>query len=258
MAAVVGASALGALLIMGLIYWGDSPSGTESLPLTTLPGAAIASSIAADVSAVKSIDQPPSAAPSVSTDIVSEVVASSTAAVDVATTNAPVQESQVVTQSVVPLVQTNSLPRSAAAQSVGSRDTDFAETKKAEVEPKSTTIKNPEVVATEKVSSVPVATSNTDQEKILLSWGESEFTLQLMGLSSEAAMTKFVAQQPNRKDLLVFKSLRKGKDWFVAVTGRYPSAAKAQQAIKLLPDEQKKAQPWSRDLKTIQREIKSK
>jgi DamX protein len=53
----------------------------------------------------------------------------------------------------------------------------------------------------------------------------------------------------------VFKSLRQGKDWFVVVIGHYPSSARARQAIDSLPELQKKASPWPRDLKTIKKEI---
>ena len=102
-----------------------------------------------------------------------------------------------------------------------------------------------------------ISNSNyTEQEKSILSWRESDFTLQVVGLSSEKATREYVATQPNKKDLLVFKSTRQGKDWFVVITGRYPSSSSAREASKLLPESQRKAAPWPRDLKTIQAEIK--
>jgi DamX protein len=78
-----------------------------------------------------------------------------------------------------------------------------------------------------------------------------------LGVSSEKAARDFVAAQANKKDLLVFKSKRQGKDWFVVITGRYISSAQARQAIARLPDVQRDAGPWPRDVKTIQNEIKS-
>ena len=59
-----------------------------------------------------------------------------------------------------------------------------------------------------------------------------------------------------KKDLLLFKSLRQGKDWFVVVTGRFPTSAKARQAVQNLPAAQSKASPWPREIKVIQQEIK--
>lgn len=95
------------------------------------------------------------------------------------------------------------------------------------------------------------------QERNILSWKPSEYTIQLLGVSSEKAARDFVAAQANKKDLLVFKSKRQGKDWFVVITGRYASSAQARQAIARLPDVQRDAGPWPRDIKTIQNEIKS-
>jgi len=95
------------------------------------------------------------------------------------------------------------------------------------------------------------------QERTILTWKPSEFTIQLLGVSSEKAARDFVAEQPNEKDLLVFRSKRQGRDWFVVITGRYASSAQARQAIARLPDVQRDAGPWPRDIKTIHNEIKS-
>jgi len=97
--------------------------------------------------------------------------------------------------------------------------------------------------------------SLTEDEEILLSWRADEYTLQLLGVSSEEAARKYIASQPNSADLLLFRSLRQGKDWFVVVSGRFPSSAQARQALKTLPVAQQKAGPWPRDMKSIQAEI---
>jgi DamX protein len=95
------------------------------------------------------------------------------------------------------------------------------------------------------------------QEHNILTWKPSEYTIQLLGVSTEKAARDFVAAQTNKKELLVFKSKRQGKDWFVVVTGRFASSAQARQAIAKLPPIQRDAGPWPRDVKTIQSEIKS-
>lgn len=95
----------------------------------------------------------------------------------------------------------------------------------------------------------------TRDEEALLSWATSDFTLQLLGVSTEKAARDFIAQQSNRDDLLTFKTLRQGKNWFVVVAGRYTSATAAKTAIQALPSEQAKAGPWPRELKVIQKEI---
>lgn len=96
-----------------------------------------------------------------------------------------------------------------------------------------------------------------EQERTILAWKPSEYTIQLLGVSSEKAAREFVVAQTNKKDLLIFKSKRQGRDWFVVITGRYASSAQARQAITLLPNVQRDAGPWPRDIKTIQSEIKS-
>jgi DamX protein len=95
------------------------------------------------------------------------------------------------------------------------------------------------------------------QERKILSWSPSEYTIQLLGVSSEKAARDFVAAQANKTELLVFKSKRQGKDWFVVITGRFPSSGQARQGISALPASQREAGPWPRDLKTIQNEIKA-
>lgn len=122
----------------------------------------------------------------------------------------------------------------------------------------------PEVKAVPKSEAVkpavkPQATaaSGSAQERNILTWKPNEFTIQLLGVSNEKAARDFVAAQTNKKDLLVFKSKRQGKDWFVVITGRYASSAQARQAIANLPAVQRDAGPWPRDIKTIQSEIRS-
>ena len=101
----------------------------------------------------------------------------------------------------------------------------------------------------------PKTVNFSEDEQILLSWRASEFTLQLLGVSTEKAARDYIAAQPNRADLLMFKTLRQNKDWFVVVAGRYPTAAAARQAVADLPATQRKARPWPRELRVIQQEI---
>lgn len=104
---------------------------------------------------------------------------------------------------------------------------------------------------------VATTASGSAQERNILTWKPNEFTIQLLGVSNEKAARDFVAAQANKTDLLVFKSKRQGKDWFVVITGRYASSAQARQAIAKLPTVQRDAGPWPRDIKTIQNEIRS-
>src|SRR5690606_5215047 len=92
-------------------------------------------------------------------------------------------------------------------------------------------------------------------EEALMSWNEKDYTLHLLGVSTEKAAWDFIANQLNQEDLLMFKSTRQGEDWFVVVAGRYPSAAAAKAAVSNLPQEQARGGPWARELRAIQKEI---
>ncbi len=92
-------------------------------------------------------------------------------------------------------------------------------------------------------------------EQTLLSWRETDYTLQLLGVSTEKAARDYLAAQPNRADLLLFRTKRQGKDWFVVVAGRYADAASARAAINHLPSHQTKEGPWARDLRGIHQDI---
>lgn len=96
----------------------------------------------------------------------------------------------------------------------------------------------------------------TADEKTILAWSSNQFTIQLIGVSSLKAAKEFVSEQTNASDLLIFKTRRAGKDWFVVVTGHYASNAKARAAILQLPAAQREAGPWPRHIKIIQDEIR--
>lgn len=103
----------------------------------------------------------------------------------------------------------------------------------------------------------PLATTASQQERNILAWGASEYTVQLLGVSNRKAALDYMAAQPNKTELLMFKSKRQGNDWFVVITGRFATSAEARQAIGRLPAAQRDAGPWPRDVKTIQAEIKA-
>lgn len=103
----------------------------------------------------------------------------------------------------------------------------------------------------------PVDTLSAD-EQTLMSWNSGDYTLQLLGVSNHKAAVDFIAAQPNRDDLLLFRSSRQGKDWFVVVVGRYQNSAEARAAISGLPEVQSKAGPWPRTLRDVQQELQQR
>ncbi len=263
---IVGASVLGAALFMGYMYWGALPVVTQ-LPRVTEPTPITKATESSHPLMVSSVQEPvmlhegvnsvqalASGAPEKFVD--SELVSAS-----VESTQIPVQEKALgvptVKQNVVPLVQAKAVQQELSTMPTKSNNIASAkEIKKLDTpQPTINVVNKVAGSRADKIKNTPGGTGYSEQEKNILSWSESEFTLQVVGLSSEKAVHDYMAEQPNKKDLLVFKSSRQGKAWFVVVTGRYSSSANARQAAQLLPESQRKAAPWPRDLKTIQKEI---
>ncbi len=107
------------------------------------------------------------------------------------------------------------------------------------------------------VETKPAASSKSAQEQKILSWSASSYTIQLLGVSNQKAAQDYIAQQSNKAQLLLFKSKRLGKDWYVVIVGNYASIAQARSAIEGLPGVQRKAGPWPRQLGAIQQEIRA-
>ncbi len=297
---IIGVSVLISGLAVGYLYFGgpskkDNQQITQPIPISKLPSAAAAPLASSSVASLgeAAVAQVGGATPG---------IIENTSAIAVETTAKQQQKEQVddqqkalsaetkkveakpsvtleptpavVKQSVVPLVQTNTvqantgranlsrLPASsvdAEKKSVKSDlDSVAKETKKSEL---SSVANKPslKVKGEDTVTEKPKLLGGfSEQEKTILGWDSSEFTLQIVGLSSEKSAHEFVAAQANKKDLLLFRSTRQGKDWFVVVFGHFASAAKARQAAQLLPDAQKKATPWPREIRVIQGEIKQR
>jgi DamX protein len=267
---IVATSVLVGGLFVGYLYFGGSSEKktgpqsklTESIPVAVQSNSeSSTSSITAD----HPVQVGAAPLPVVVDDKNAESNHSSiTAASSISAPNANVsgivtEKAQVIKQSVVPLVQTNEFhsqpeqKQSKAISSDPSKEIKSAKTFSSEVVVKvATKIKNEGNSST--VSKSPNAFSANEQT--ILAWDASEFTLQIVGLSSEKAALEFIANQSNKKDLLLFRSLRKRKDWFVVVSGHYPNSLKARQAAQLLPESQLKAAPWPRDLRSVHEEIK--
>lgn len=260
---IAGVAALVAVLMMTGIYWGagskESKQAVIAVELpkpTALPANASSQTIAGHNESTVSIAQIEVAAPvssfssAISVEKKSEVALSTPKQSDtfssVATSKS--QEAPVAKQNVVPLVEINNVHSDTPSKLTKSSVSSVKEIKKSQSSPDAS-----KVVA--KKESADKA-SYSDQEKMILSWPETSFTLQLVGVSSEKAVREYLAVQPNKADLLVFKSLRNGKDWYVVVSGKYPSSAGARQAIQQLPESQKKASPWPREISAIHKDIK--
>lgn len=254
---IVAASALVGGLFFWFLYQGRDGEKAEeskvSLAVPVHPQSNDTLSSFAAKSQVSSVSEVGAAMPA-NKEAVSSISSSSVSALAEAERVQPT-----VKQSVVPLVQTSELQNESARLSVKSS---ASSNLKAEIKTSiaSAVVKSSikSAVDASVSASVKQSANYSDQEKTILGWSGSEYTLQLMGLSNEKAAVDFIAAQPNRRDLLLFKTKRAGKDWFVVVTGHYASSVQARQAAKGLGEAQTKAAPWPREIKIIQDEIRQR
>lgn len=288
---IVAISVLIAVVGVAFLYMGDDePNSSANVAVSAAPvpssvAPAPASSSAVELTSTQTPVQPlmqslpqsqqanqsaPATVPSQNVPVPETTAAVSVPVTQPATVNAAPAElaaSEITREEVVPLAQLPTAPPKPVAQTnPASAPTKVpaataAETSApvANAQVQKTAAAKPEPVAVPKPATKVVAQAGAGsaQEKNILSWKPAEYTIQLVGVSNQKAALDFIASQPNKSELLLFKSKRAGKDWFVVITGRFASSAQARQAIKALPAAQRDAGPWPRDVKTIQAEIRN-
>lgn len=97
----------------------------------------------------------------------------------------------------------------------------------------------------------------TDDEKWLLSLGDSEFVLQVLAAGQKSSVQAFIRAQPNATDLRLIEVRRAAKPWYLVVVGNYRDNASARNAIQSLPQEQVNSGPWPRLALDLKREIRA-
>jgi DamX protein len=83
------------------------------------------------------------------------------------------------------------------------------------------------------VGGVPVPHALEFRGDVWLSAQNSDnYTLQVMAARDEEVVKRFLAQQANRAAFAYFKQVRDGADWYVVITGSYPSIEQARAAAQ--------------------------
>ena len=90
----------------------------------------------------------------------------------------------------------------------------------------------------------------------LLSYPPNAYVLQLMAASAEDKLAAFIASQPNKHNLLMYKTERDGKLLFILVEGFYADKASAEAAIANLPAQQRSGGPWPKKIEQIHQEVR--
>lgn len=82
------------------------------------------------------------------------------------------------------------------------------------------------------------------------------YTLQLIGGSNRSSAENFIKKHKVIGDAAIFKTKRKGKDWYSVIYKSYGSYKLATSASKSLPKSLKRIKPWVRSFEKIQNDIK--
>ncbi len=131
-----------------------------------------------------------------------------------------------------------------------------AEKKAQQIMSKAAEYSKPRIAAKVKVSKNTVAKNR--HEKYILSLPSKNYTLQLLGSSSENKVKQFILEHKINADAYYFKCKREGQPWFVVIFGNFPNRTTASNAVNSLPPSLKKLQPWAREFSSIQSSINSK
>ncbi len=105
------------------------------------------------------------------------------------------------------------------------------------------------------VPKVPVPEGLSADERFLMARPKQGYVLQVLGAGSRQSLEDFVAQQSNHKNIRIYRALRSGKSWYVAVEGFYADKDSALAAISNLPKGQLKAGPWAKPMAAVRLEI---
>ena len=93
------------------------------------------------------------------------------------------------------------------------------------------------------------------RESWILAQNPEHFTLQIMSFTQELGVAKSLAKIEEKGQFFYFKYIKDGKTWYRLGHGVYPDRAAATEAVKSLPDELGKVEPWIRRMGDLQKEV---
>jgi DamX protein len=104
----------------------------------------------------------------------------------------------------------------------------------------------------------PTAASGSPRERRVMDLPVSSYMLQLLGSVEEKRSREFVKRYVGRLSITYVEVRRKGKPWFIVLSGPFDDRAAALKAIGNLPDTLQRQKPWARSVAGIQKDIQSK
>ncbi len=93
-------------------------------------------------------------------------------------------------------------------------------------------------------------------ERVVLAWSDTAFTLQIIGAEQKESLERYIAAQPNASKLVLVSLVRNGKPWHVIVTGVYETSQLARRAVQSLPQNQVDGGPWPKKISDLKRDMR--
>ncbi|EAR54599.1 hypothetical DamX-related protein [Photobacterium sp. SKA34] len=104
----------------------------------------------------------------------------------------------------------------------------------------------------EVVAQTPIKLANT---AAILAINKGHYAIQLSASMSWNETKAFVEKNKIQSSARIYKTRRKGKIWFIVISGDYTTATRARSAIKAFPKQLKVLSPWPKPYRKIQQEI---
>jgi len=111
-------------------------------------------------------------------------------------------------------------------------------------------------VIKEPEQSISTSYKFTEDEEFLLLQPDSNYVIQLIGLSKEQSVKTFINDH-KLSDARYYRSYLSSKPWYIVVTGNYNTNKEASEARSLLPEALSQNGPWMKQIKAIKNEIHS-
>jgi septal ring-binding cell division protein DamX/type II secretory pathway predicted ATPase ExeA len=107
----------------------------------------------------------------------------------------------------------------------------------------------------EPVAEVSNSSELSSFEQNLLSYPSTNYTVQIVGSSSESSIQAFVPAAQLSSAAGYFETLLNGKPWYVVIAGNFSNKEAAAAFLLALPDSAKTSGPWVRSIRGIQSDI---
>lgn len=83
------------------------------------------------------------------------------------------------------------------------------------------------------------------------------YTMQLMASANITDVKSFISAHNLGSKAQYFRTEMDGKPWYMVTYGQYPTQAKAESALKQLPQDLQRHNPWVKSFATVQKEVRT-